>query len=589
MHPEHLGPYRIARLLGRGGMGAVFEGVHGDTGERVAVKVLSASLADEPSFRARFAAEIETLKTLHHPNIVRLIGYGEQDGQLFYAMELIDGNNLHDLLRQGRRFGWREVAEFAVQVSLALKHAHDHGVIHRDLKPANLLLASDGTIRLTDFGIAKLFGATHLTAAGGIIGTIDYMAPEQADGEPVTPRSDLYSLGGVMYALLLGRPPFTGRTAIEVLSRMRAGPPDPIRRFQAEVPEELDDIILQLLDRDPQKRVATPIVLAKRLRATLHALNEDRLARSTAIDENGELDEGASPSGTGSDSAVARAGRSEPDDESPTPKKASTGSYDVATREISSSRLHDIPWDEETIGGDAVPSSARETPEPSTQFGTRGGTVAQTRFTSIEEEHAKSGREPDAASRGARGASWMQTASFAGLAVGLVALIAVAWTATRPPSADRLFARIQEGVLAAETGDYQAVRREMDEFLERFAEDPRAGRVQGHRDDHDAHRLWRRLEREARKAGGAEYLPDVERTFMTAMREEGVRPQRAAELFRDLARFRAEPMSDRQRECVDVAARRAARRPAASAPDGAGEGESEQPVPPSESASGDQP
>ena len=128
--------------------------------------------------------------------------------QLFYAMELVDGNSLEEELRSGRVFQWREVAGIGIQTCRALRHAHDRGIIHRDIKPANLLLTKDGQIKLSDFGIARLFGFTRLTAAGNVLGTVEYMAPEQADGRPATPRTDLYSLGGVLYCLLARRPPF---------------------------------------------------------------------------------------------------------------------------------------------------------------------------------------------------------------------------------------------------------------------------------------------------------------------------------------------------------------------------------------------
>src|SRR5262249_28584108 len=149
------------------GMGAVYEGVDTETGEPAAIKVLSPVLAAEEGFRVRFESEIESLKKLRHPNIVQLFGYGEQAGTLFYAMELVRGASLEDELRSGRRFEWREVTAMAVKLCKALKHAHDHGVIHRDLKPANLLLAPDGEIKLSDFGIARLFGNTRLTSDGG--------------------------------------------------------------------------------------------------------------------------------------------------------------------------------------------------------------------------------------------------------------------------------------------------------------------------------------------------------------------------------------------------------------------------------------
>ncbi len=207
---EKLGPYHVDRIIGRGGMGTVFAATDERTSEWAAVKVLAPGLAGDETFREHFAAEIESLKKLHHPHIVQLYGFGEQDGHLFYAMELVNGSNLEQEIRAGRRFTWRDVTRLGIEICRALKHAHDHGVIHRDLKPANLLLDENEQIKLSDFGIAKLFGFTQMTVGGNVMGTADYMAPEQAEGKATTPRCDLYSLGCVMYALLAGRPPFSG-------------------------------------------------------------------------------------------------------------------------------------------------------------------------------------------------------------------------------------------------------------------------------------------------------------------------------------------------------------------------------------------
>ncbi|MGH7139924.1 MAG: serine/threonine protein kinase, partial [Pirellulales bacterium] len=270
---ERLGPYQIGRKLGRGGMGTVYGAVHVETGEPAAVKVLSAALAQEEGFRERFESEIESLKKLHHPNIVRLFGYGEQDGHHFYGMELVEGRSLEEELLAGRKFDWREVTDLAIQVCRALKHAHDRGVIHRDIKPANLLLADDGTLKLSDFGIAKLFGNTGLTADGGVLGTAEYMAPEQADGRPVTHRCDLYSLGGVMYALLARRPPFRAATMVEMLQLQRFAQPEPVRRFAPDAPAEMEAIVSLLLEKDPEKRVPTAMVLSRRLEAMRHGLS----------------------------------------------------------------------------------------------------------------------------------------------------------------------------------------------------------------------------------------------------------------------------------------------------------------------------
>ncbi len=217
---EQLGPYRIERLLGRGGMGTVYAGVHLETGQRAAIKSLSVAVADDSNLRERFLTEIETLKKLKHPNIVQLYGDGEQDGHLFYVMELVEGQTLQEELQTGHRFDWQEVTTITIEVCQALKHAHDRGVIHRDLKPGNLLRTTDGHIKLSDFGIAKLFGATHLTVAGSVVGTADYMAPEQAEGKPITARTDLYSLGALMFTLLARRPPFHGSLAAAGLSQV---------------------------------------------------------------------------------------------------------------------------------------------------------------------------------------------------------------------------------------------------------------------------------------------------------------------------------------------------------------------------------
>ncbi len=272
MQIERLGPYQIVGKLGRGGMGTVYEAVNLETGEPAAVKLLSAALAQEEGFRERFEAEIETLRKLNHPNIVRLFGFGEQDEQLFYAMELIDGNSLEEELSRGRRFDWREVVRIAIEICRALRHAHDRGVIHRDIKPGNLLLASNGQIKLSDFGIARLFGNTRLTSAGSVLGTAEYMAPEQAAGKPVDQRADLYSLGAVMYVLLARRPVFRGKSLGEVLYKQQFETPEPLRQHNDDVPEELQRIILQLLEKDPARRIANATILGRCFEAMQHAM-----------------------------------------------------------------------------------------------------------------------------------------------------------------------------------------------------------------------------------------------------------------------------------------------------------------------------
>ena len=269
---HQLGPYRIERVLGRGGMGTVYVGVEQESGKRAAIKVLAPGLADDEGFRARFAAEIEALIKLKHPHIVDVYAYGEQEGLLFYAMEWVEGTSLQEELAAGCRFDWREACRMAMQVCSALKHAHDHGIIHRDLKPANLLLNAENQVKLTDFGIARLFGQRPLTVAGGVVGTADFMAPEQAEGKPAEVRSDLYSLGCVLYTLLAGRPPFCGRSLAEVIHMVCYDPPLPVRRLVPDVPAELESILEQLLHKRPEQRVPTALALYNRLQSVERSL-----------------------------------------------------------------------------------------------------------------------------------------------------------------------------------------------------------------------------------------------------------------------------------------------------------------------------
>ena len=216
---EQLGPYIIDKQIGRGGMGFVYAAHHEDTADVVAVKMLSVGFEDDDNFRNRFSLEIETLKQLHHDGIVEIFGFGEQDGILFYSMELVDGPSLYETLKSEGPIAWRDVVRLTIEICHALKHAHDRGVIHRDLKPSNLIVSRSGSVKLVDFGIARLFGTAQLTADHAVVGTADYMSPEQAEGQRPTVRSDLYSLGAVMYALLSGKPPFSSPSIAQVIHR----------------------------------------------------------------------------------------------------------------------------------------------------------------------------------------------------------------------------------------------------------------------------------------------------------------------------------------------------------------------------------
>ncbi|MCA9000228.1 MAG: serine/threonine protein kinase [Planctomycetaceae bacterium] len=263
--PEKIGPYRIERELGAGGMGTVYLGHHVESGKTAAVKVLPAALAREPGFVARFLREVEAMQKLKSPHIVELYESGVENEIPYYAMEFIDGETLADRVIREKRLPWRDVIDIGVQVARALKAAHNTGIIHRDLKPSNLMINREGTVKLTDFGIAQVFATSKLTMTGGILGTPEYMSPEQSQGRRATKQSDIYSLGAVMYVMLTGRPPFTGKSALDIAQKHRFSQFDSPRRIVPEIPHWLDEIVCQCLAKKPEDRYPDPYVLMLRL------------------------------------------------------------------------------------------------------------------------------------------------------------------------------------------------------------------------------------------------------------------------------------------------------------------------------------
>ncbi|MBL7041533.1 MAG: serine/threonine protein kinase [Pirellulaceae bacterium] len=471
---EQLGPYRVQRVLGHGGMGTVYSGVHRETGEQTAIKVLSDVLAADPRFRERFRGEVETLKKLRHKNIVTLHGYGEEDGRLFFVMELVHGQSLELDLRANRRFAWNEVADIGVQVCAALKHAHDHGVIHRDLKPANLLMTADGTVKLTDFGIAKFFGSTGLTVAGSMIGTPDYMSPEQTEGRSVTARSDLYSLGCVLYALLAGKPPFAGGNLTQVIDRVRFQNPVAIRSVVPDVPEEFDRIISQLLEKDPVSRIATPQMLANLLQAMQHALSEDNASSKDPDNQT--------PSS--SDTTVVRSVDSAPEESSSTRQATS----ERPTLDFTPSQQHRFEQDERTDVARTQPSihKIRRTRALSGQPEEPTATEdeSKTHFTTVSDEDWRSAIGTPEDKRRRRS----ERLIVAVMLVGLTAIVAAFVVALMPPSADRLYERIQ--TLSRIETPPDKYENCMEEFLDRYPDDPRADGVQSLLGDYQCQQLW---------------------------------------------------------------------------------------------------
>ena len=292
---EKLGPYRFKGVLGRGGMGVVYRGEHEETGEFHAVKVLSPTYSDDDHFRGRFESEIRALLKLNHPNIVQLISYGQEDGMLFFSMELVEGNSLFQMQRQGHRFDWRQVLAIAGDVCQGLRHAHDRGVIHRDLKPGNLLMADRsqddaedvkrsvaGVVKITDFGIAKSYGSSQNTGTN-VLGTMDFMSPEQAKGQPTTARSDLYSLGTVMFTLLAGKPPFTSKSVEEGINNLIHAEAPPVSSVVPSVPLEIDSLIRSLMAKNPEDRLPTTLALSRTLEELEDILRHQAEAKTAEV------------------------------------------------------------------------------------------------------------------------------------------------------------------------------------------------------------------------------------------------------------------------------------------------------------------
>jgi serine/threonine-protein kinase len=250
--------YRIAKHLARGGMADVYEAEDTLLNRAVAVKVLHANFASDDAFVARFRREAQAAANLSHPNIVAIYDWGKDEGTYFMVMELIRGRTLREMLRTEGSILPRRAAEIASEAAAALSIAHQHGVYHRDIKPGNIMITDDGTVKVTDFGIARaLDDSEELTRTGAVIGTATYFSPEQAQGLPADERSDVYSLGIVLYEMLAGKPPFTGESPVAVAYQHVSEPATPPDVVNPEVPPELSAIDEHAIQKNPDQRYQT--------------------------------------------------------------------------------------------------------------------------------------------------------------------------------------------------------------------------------------------------------------------------------------------------------------------------------------------
>ena len=273
------GRYRIQRKLGAGGMADVYLAEDQELGRRVAIKILNSRHGNDDQFIERFRREAKNAAALNHPNIVSIYDRGEAEDTYYIAMEYLDGRTLKELIVSRGAAPVNVAIEYARQILSALRFAHRHGIVHRDIKPHNVLVDGEGRVKVTDFGIARA-GTSQMTEAGSIVGTAQYLSPEQARGGEVDPRSDLYSLGIVLYELLTGKTPFDGETPVEIAMKHLSNTPKPPSKLRPDVPPELDMVVLRALAKNPDDRYQN----ADEMEADLERVARGRPVAATTVD-----------------------------------------------------------------------------------------------------------------------------------------------------------------------------------------------------------------------------------------------------------------------------------------------------------------
>ncbi len=305
--------YEVHKRIGRGGMADVFSARDLLLDRQVAMKVLFPEFAVDENFVERFRREAQSAANLSHPNIVGVYDWGKFEGTYFIAMEEVQGRTLADILKSNKQLTSKQAAEIASEVAAALGSAHDGGVAHRDIKPANILIGSNGQVKVADFGIARAMNAPtedNLTQVGSVMGTATYFSPEQAQGAQPDPRSDLYSLGIVMYEMVAGKPPFTGENPVSIAYKQVHDAPQPLVQLVADVPRPFEAIIAKLLAKDPKLRYPSAGALRDDLRRfrndePVQALSAAATAQGVPLRDGAGAATGAIPAAVAAGATVA--------------------------------------------------------------------------------------------------------------------------------------------------------------------------------------------------------------------------------------------------------------------------------------------
>ena len=282
--------YEIIRMIGEGGMANVYLAQDTILNRKVAVKILRGDLAGDEKFVRRFQREAISASSLTHPNIVEMYDVGEDDGKYFIVMEYVDGKTLKSLIKKRGALTLPEIIDIMLQLTSGLACAHDSYIIHRDIKPQNIMILDDGTVKITDFGIAMALNSNELTQTNSVMGSVHYLPPEQANGSGSTIKSDIYSLGILMYELLTGKLPFKGENAVEIAIKQMKEQIPSVCKFNPDIPQSIENIILKACAKNPKNRYDSVLEMREDL---LNCMNSDKrdVARIVYEYPENDLDE----------------------------------------------------------------------------------------------------------------------------------------------------------------------------------------------------------------------------------------------------------------------------------------------------------